>query len=145
METTPIYFRPIPEWKGRRKAVSCKTNSELYRAVTLLPAPTKAEDIKKIFNLEPGEYSDRATQQIAYSVDGDGESAGTRKTYNNAMKENSKDLKELQESGWLPPSELWFIEKKETKSTKATKVKNAEARHGKSIDEILAEYEEMKK
>ena len=127
---TPVIFRPFKNWTGPRIGVSCKVNSETYRAVTMLPVATNEKQMKELYNFTKVQYGERAVKNIAYAVD-----SSLRKAIDKAMKDQKKDLNEIK---FAPADATWFIEKKETKASKATEMKNAEQETGYTQEEMIA-------
>ena len=84
----------------------------------MVPVATNEKQMKELFNLTKVQYGEKAVKNITYGID-----TGLRNAIDKAMKDQGKDLNKIK---FVPNDSIWFVEKKETKATKATEMKKAE-------------------
>ena len=130
---TFVPIRPFAAWDGARTTDGPRSKIESpgkYKPEFSLPIPTNDEDCSKLYNLTLLQLLAKGVRQVHYDRDGD-----VKAFYNEKKFTEDADLNDF---ATLPPDTLWFCEIKERKASEARKMKEIQAKHGVTPDDIDA-------
>jgi len=130
---TFVPVRPFPDWEGLRTTDGPRSkivSPGFYKPEFSLPVPTEDEDCQAIYNLTLAQLLAKGVRQVHYDRDGD-----IKDWYKEQAFTEDADLNEF---ATLPPDTLWFCEVKERKASEARKMKEIQAKHGVTPDDIDA-------